>query len=161
MSAKPLAYQIKEDCEGTSVILYATHRATAQNYGALHLGQEFQDVRCQRAAQYDDLYPNGPSQEQLFEDGWWFSCSMCYHGQARLDCGGKALDGNFYCQECYEGFTAMKPMWKPSHSLLGIGDSYVVDPETDEWVTVPPKDSELPLKMAGRHRIYEWFSPYR
>ena len=90
-----LAYQV--DFDETSTIVYAKTNAHARRLGCEECGSQWDYVeRCRRAPQWDDLYPRGPTHEQLFDDGWWFYCIVC-ENHARRDDGGRFIDGEPYC----------------------------------------------------------------
>jgi hypothetical protein len=66
------AYVITEECEGSAVVVYAAHRATAQSDGANELDMEFTEVTCRRAPEFDGLeHDRRALAEAQLEAGWW------------------------------------------------------------------------------------------
>lgn len=151
------AYIVSSD--ESSVIRYARHAVTARLDGAHELLEDFSYVTCRRAAQYDDLFPHGPTDEQKFDDGWWFECSLCRHGRA--DCEeGMRSDGRFFCAGCVAGFTEMRSIRTPSHLNRFFGGDYMVD-DAGKWGEVLPPVSKLPIpNHSGYECPYTWYSPF-
>lgn len=155
MSGTFKAYIVSGD--ESSVITYARHAITARRDGAHELMEDFSYVTCLRANAYDDLYPNGPTDLQKFNDGWWFSCSLCRHGRADCD-SGMHSDGNFYCEKCVRGFTEMRSVRTPRSVEDFFGNDMVYS--DGEWREVLPPVSTLPLPNRTIWSPYIWFEPY-
>lgn len=71
------AYEV--DAEGSSVIVFSNHSATARQTGAIALDVEFEDVQsCCRKRQYDKYAEQGYVPPLvLIDDGWRFVCLEC------------------------------------------------------------------------------------
>jgi hypothetical protein len=128
--SKPLkAYAVTETTEGTGGIVYAKTNAQARREGSCQFGDgDFHGWECRRAPEFDSMAPHGPSREDLFEHGWWFECEEC-SSHARLDSGGIAIAGGFYCWEHADFYVWREP---PTHRPSWQRDDYVWMP-TARW----------------------------
>lgn len=76
---KKVAWQINEDMECGSVVVFHHHGLAARREGANDLGLDFEDVECYRASQFDEYADKGEiPRTVLLDNGWWFECHSCY-----------------------------------------------------------------------------------
>lgn len=96
--SKLRAYFVSDE-DDSAVIVYAKTNGHARRLGANQIDGDWFGVRASRAPQYDSLCPRGPSDEELFADGWHFSCQVC-DMPAWADNGGVCVAGRvFYCAD--------------------------------------------------------------
>lgn len=150
------AYIVSDDEE--SVVRYAQHAITARREGAWELDEDFSYVTCRRAKHFDQFYPAGPSNRDLFESGsWYFDCSLCNLRTVSRD-SGMYSDGNFYCEACIDGFTSMREIRTPSYVSQFFGGDLVLG-EDGQWHDVLQPVTDLPLKSYAQSP-YVWYSPH-
>ena len=86
---KVVAYQVSEDYEGHSAIVFASSSAAARRVGANELDTDWDGVTCKRI-QWADAYAPGPVPDLVkVEHGWWITCNGC---EVRVDNGYEAFD---------------------------------------------------------------------
>lgn len=67
------AFQVSDDYEGHTVVIFAASGVAARREGANELGIEFSEVgRCARAPHYDRFAPGPVPVLDLLADGWQF-----------------------------------------------------------------------------------------
>lgn len=104
-----VAYQVNEDCEGCSVIVFHNHALAARRLGAEHLGEDFESVTCFRAPHFDSFANQGfvPVIARL-EVGWWFECPNCRKRVSEDDCELQLVvtekDNAFCNQQCFDNY---------------------------------------------------------
>lgn len=78
------AYAVREDCENTGGIYYATSNIVARKAGSHEYnGSELGGMSCRRAP-WADKYAPGPCPKLVMIDhGWWFECHGCC---AKMSC---------------------------------------------------------------------------
>lgn len=81
------AYQVREDCEGSCVVVFATNGATARREGGRELNLEFDEVSsCTRAPEFDQYAPGPVPLHATLANGWWHTCMGC---QCTFDVEGR------------------------------------------------------------------------
>lgn len=79
---KRLAYQVSEDFEGHSEIVWATSTAAARRMAMGELNAEFNQLSTKRIPELDDF--NGDLDQYKFDNGWWSACH--YRGCSKDRC---------------------------------------------------------------------------
>lgn len=92
------AWYVEDGWGESAVIVFAATRNQARHKGAGRLDAEYRDVSATRRPVYDELAPAGPTDERLFDDGWWFDCCRC-GARSHKDSGGAIVAGRFYCED--------------------------------------------------------------
>lgn len=89
-----LAYEVSEDCDGHTVVVFARSGAEGRRLGADRLDLLFEDVdSCRRAPEFDAYAEAGRVPPLVMLDaGWWFECSHCGH---RIDTDREGPDGEY------------------------------------------------------------------
>lgn len=109
-SKNKVAYQVNEECEGHSCVVFHHHGLAARREGASELGEDFESVTCFRVPHFDKFAEQGfvPVIE-LLKGGWWFECRHC--GNRIMDDEGTPRDevvagvDYAYCdQKCKNGY---------------------------------------------------------
>lgn len=81
------AYVVREDGEGSCVVVFATNSATARREGGGELGLEFEEVdSCTREPRFDQYAPGPVPLHAALAAGWWHECNHC---GVRFDEGGR------------------------------------------------------------------------
>lgn len=76
--AKPVAWEVREDIEGHSTVVFHHHGLAAQRVGADQLDTEFECVSCSRAPEFDQFADIGYAPPiECIKRGWWFLCVHC------------------------------------------------------------------------------------
>lgn len=119
---KVVAYQVSEDYEGHSAIVFASSSAAARREGANELDQEWETVSCTRL-QWADEYAPGPVPDLVkVDNGWWITCNGC---EVRVDNG----------LEAYDSYTGVTRRLRPVEDdrgffcCVGCRTSYLADRE--------------------------------
>lgn len=72
------AYVVREDGEGSCVVVFATNSATARREGGGELGLEFEEVdSCTREPKFDQYAPGPVPLHAALAAGWWHECNHC------------------------------------------------------------------------------------
>lgn len=83
-----LAYVVRDNDEGGTVVVFAKSAVAARRIGARELDIDFESVEsCRRAPEFDGYASAGTVPNNvLLDHGWWFECSGCYrHISSDLD----------------------------------------------------------------------------
>lgn len=81
------AYEVREDGEGSCVVVFATNSATARREGGNELNLEFDEVdSCRRIPEFDQYAPGPVPLHAALAAGWWHECNHC---GVRFDEGGR------------------------------------------------------------------------
>lgn len=72
------AYVVREDGEGSCVVVFATNSATARREGGNELNLEFEEVdSCTREPRFDQYAPGPVPLHAALAAGWWHECNHC------------------------------------------------------------------------------------
>lgn len=74
----PVAYKIvTDDYEGHAEILFFKTREQARHYAASTTGQDYKDVRVERAREFDNV--EDLTDKAYIDRGWWQECHGCFN----------------------------------------------------------------------------------
>jgi hypothetical protein len=164
------AFEVSEDFEGHSQIVWATCGAAARREAMAELNAEFNQLSTKRRPELDKF--DGDLDEWKFHQGWWSTCNYqpCHKERCSEDDGAVYRDGIWCCceehvaleqerrakEKAYKAeVTAEALRVKPGSTVhdVHLNPDYATEPKGAVWIWMT-----FPSGVTRSHTSLEWLN---